>query len=356
MFAQIFRFDVGANILYPALPDPANLMAPVAFGPNLTILRGQSLGRQTANGLMYPYAKAASDGTQTWCGFNIYSGATDANGVFYKTVGGTAAATFFDVGIETGSMYTSGVFDPANVYTTAQTGTPTAEVDTFTPAGSITTGDINYINLPNNTQVTFTTGGTTTATAVANGLRAAWAANPYAVALGTTSGTATFIVTGVTPGNALGLTSGVVGTGTLTRVQTTAPSGGVTTEVDTFTPAGSITVGDVYTLTITYPNLTTASVSYTAGTSPSATTVSGGLIAAWNANGATANYATATGTATVILTSTVPANLMNVAGSVVGVGTISKATTTPAYGRSLADIQISKPGAYILQPYGYWRV
>jgi hypothetical protein len=120
-------------------------------------------------------------------------------------------------------------------------------------------------------------------------------------------------------------------------------------EVDTFTPGGSITTGDVYTITITYPDLTTLAISATVGATTTATAVSNLLRTAWNASVEASQYATASGTSTFILTSETPGTAMSVAGSVVGTGTVSKVVTTAATGRSIPAILAACPGARLLQ-------
>lgn len=108
--------------------------------------------------------------------------------------------------------------------------TAVTQTDTFTPGGTITTGDSNVITLKdeNNatiTTVTFVTAGTTTAAAVTAGLIAAWNANATAAAIATASGTATFILAAATSGVPFYATSAVTGVGTLVRVATTASKG-----------------------------------------------------------------------------------------------------------------------------------
>lgn len=353
MFAQTFRFDPGASILVPALPDPANVLSPVRFGVSLTLPRGQSLGRKTSDGLAYPFNKDATDGTQNWMGFNQVAGSTDSAGNFYKFTGGAGGNTFYDAGIEYGQMYTGGVFDPVKVFTSAA-GTAVAEVDTITPTNP-TTGDIYSVITQGGDAISFTVGATQTATATVTGLKAAWNANPVTAALATASGTATLILTGKTLGQALNLTASAIGTGTTALVVTTPAADGQGAEVDTFT-ATNPTTGDVYTLTINTPGGVAKTISATVGATQTATAIDALLVAAWNADPVANAYAVASGTTTLILTSAIPGNVMNVTGSVVGTGTIAKVVTTPAFGRNLADVQASRPGAYLLQPYGYWRI
>lgn len=105
-----------------------------------------------------------------------------------------------------------------------------AQVATITPAGTITTGDVNTLTVTDElgatiATISFTVGGTTTAAAIVTGLTAAWNANPITVALATPSGTGTFILTAVSAGVPFYVASAVTGVGTLTTVATTANSG-----------------------------------------------------------------------------------------------------------------------------------
>lgn len=359
MATNDFSYQPGTNILQFAREDATNRTNPVGFGASLTIPKGMAMGKKTSDNLCYPLAINATDGTQTFAGFNQYGLVTDASSppLIYYNVGTSPStgATQFTPPVSMSAICISGVFNPNDVLTAA-TGSAVAEVDTVTAAGTITTGDINIITLPNGDTVEFVVGGTTTATAVANGLRAAWLLSPAAVALATTSGTATLILTAVVPGQKITVTSQVQGVGTLTTVVTTAAVAASQAEVDTFTASGSITAGDVNTVTITYPNNITIPISFTvvAG-STTATNVADGLRAAWNANAQAAQYATASGTATFILTGQVGSG-MSLAASVVGSGTLTKVVTKPAYGQSLAVIQAAgRPGAYV-GVNGYWFI
>lgn len=351
MSTKEFTFDM-SQILVPALPSALNRLAPVAFGASLTLAKGQALGRKTTDGKAYPLNLAATDGTQTFCGFNQYACLTDANGVVYLG-GATAGTNFFTPPYNAGAMYVSGIFDP-NELVTAATGTPVAEVDTLTPT-SPTTGDIYTIGLADGAVASFAVGATQTATATVTGLAAAWNANPVLKALATTSGSATLILTAATAGQPLNLKAGVSGTGTTALVVTTAATDTQQAEIDTFT-ASSPTTGDVYTLTITQGGGQTRAISATVGSTQTATAIDALLIAAWNADPVASNLATASGTTTLILTANSAGNIMNVAGTVVGTGTIAKVVTKPALGRTLADILPGCPGARILQPYGYWEL
>lgn len=108
--------------------------------------------------------------------------------------------------------------------------TAVPQVDTFTPGGTITTGDVNTLTVKdeNNTTlftITFTTAGTTTAAAVSAGLIAAWNASTRAAAMAAATGTSTAILTAATSGVPFYVTSSVTGVGTLTRAATTASAG-----------------------------------------------------------------------------------------------------------------------------------
>ena len=361
MAVNTFREDVGANILVPAMPNYISRIEVVEFGASLTLTRGQAMGRKTSDGKLYPLNVAATDGTQTFEGFCQFSCATDSNGLVYLVFGGTAAgATFYTPPGSYNTVYTSGIFDPNNLYTSA-TGTAGAEVDTITPAGTITAADIYTIEVPASAQGPATTvqfivvSGSTSATNVVTGLTASWNADATAAALATASGTATLILTSKFPGEPMNLTTYVDGVGTSTLVITTAAVSAQRSEIDTFT-ATNPTTGDVYTITITSPNLTTHSVSATVGATQTATAIDALLTAAWNADPVALAYATPSGTSTFILTATVPGNAMNLAGAVVGTGTIAKVVTKSALGRNIGDIQLSRPGAYVQGATDYWVI
>jgi hypothetical protein len=126
------------------------------------------------------------------------------------------------------------------IYGTALSNNPVAEVDMFTPGGTITTGDVNAITISfvggATHTVTFTTGSTRTAAAVSAGLVAAWNADPIAAAYATAVGSNTVMLTSAVPGSVMSLVSSVTGVGTLTKAVTTAAtsqlSGTVTFTVD----------------------------------------------------------------------------------------------------------------------------
>jgi hypothetical protein len=354
MFQQAFRFDPGANILIPALPDPSNQLAPAKFGANLTLPKGQSLAVKTSDGNVYPFNRSATDGTQNWCAFNQVAGATDANGIFYRVVGQSGGVSNFDAGSETGAMYTGGVFNPSDVFTSA-TGSPVAEVDTITPAGTITAADNFVIEIPGGNNVNFVAvSGSVTPTNIVTGLKASWNADPVAAALATASGTATLILTAKASGEPMGLTSYVEGVGTAALVITTPSVAGQTAEVDTWTLTTAPSTGDTFTLTYTQPNAQTITAVATVGATQTVAAATVLIAAAWNAVPALAALAAATSTATtVVLTGVTLGQQLNTAMTTNSASTtLAKVTTTPALGRTFSDIG----RGYILQPYGYWKV
>lgn len=340
------------NMLTPAqYPNDARQDA-AAFGASLTILAGQALGRKTSDNLLYPLNTAASDGTQTFVGFSMYDIQTDASKNVYYLNGGTAAANFRQLPFSTAAIWVSGIFDPQDLITSTA-GAATAEVITVTPTNP-TTGDIYTVEAPNGVAASFTVGATQTAAATVTGLKNSWNSDPYLTTLGTASGSGTFIVTAATGGRSMGLTASAVGTGTTALVVTTPAVAGRAGEKDTFTPANP-TTADVYTLTLTLPDLTTKAISATVGATQTAAAISALLIAAWNADPVASAYATASGTSTVVLTAVNLGSSLSIAGSVVGTGTISKATTTAATGRAIADIIGGAPGARVLHN-GFWQI
>lgn len=357
MATREFTFDL-SQVLMPALPSPLNRLSPVPLGASLTLTKGQALARKTSDNKFYPLNIAATDGTQTFAGWNQYACLTDSSGVVYFG-GATAGANFFTPPYQYGSIWTGGIFDPTDLVTAAA-GTVGAEVDTITPAGTITAADIFEIQIPASARGPATTvqfiavSGSVTPTNIVTGLTAAWNANATAAALATASGTATLILTSKFPGEPMNLTSYVQGVGTAAKVITTAAVSAQKAEIDTFT-ASSPTTGDVYTLTITFPGGQTKAISATVGATQTATAIDLLLIAAWNADATAAAYATASGTTTLILTSTTPGTTMSVAGTVVGTGTIAKVVTNSGFGRNINDILAGCPGARILQPYGFWE-
>jgi hypothetical protein len=220
-------------------PDKA-LTNAVGFGANLTISYGTIIGKKTSDQRCYPYASGASDGTQVAIGLSEYSFSTDANGKVF--LGNTAVTTpsFRLTPLSTSTIFTCGTFD---IYDLKSAATPVAEVDTFTPGGTITAGDVNTLTYTGpdltTTAISFTT-ATTTAAAVSAGLIAAWNANATTSALATASGTTTVVLTGKTPGRALNTTSSVTGVGTLTKATTTPASGATPSDFTTAFPGSRL--------------------------------------------------------------------------------------------------------------------
>lgn len=215
------------DLLVPAQePGDARLDA-MAFGPNLTITRGQAIGILTADKKAYDFDQAASDGTEKFVGFSQASFKTDANGKVY--FGDTAAASYRTAGEYTAPVWKSGIFDPALLSTAAAL---VAQVDTFTPA-NVEVGDVFTLTHTAADAVVTAVSFTATATTAANvaaGLIAAWNANPVLAAVATASGTNTIVLTAKVPGTAFTVASSTTdGTGTntqtLTRAATTAAAG-----------------------------------------------------------------------------------------------------------------------------------
>lgn len=226
------------DLLLPARAPELARILPFRPAVSLTVPRGRAMAIKTADNLLYPFATGQSDGTQNFAGFSQYSFRTDANGLAYWGTVSTSAA-YRASPHQTVPLYVAGVFRPNDVTTAA---TVTANVVTYTPGGTITTGDINTITYTaanlQTYSISFTVGATTTATAVANGLRAAWLAHSFLPNIATASGTATFILTANIAGNdiATPLAPSVTGVGTLTEVNTTAAAGRVFSQIVTSRP------------------------------------------------------------------------------------------------------------------------
>lgn len=193
----------------------------------------------TANVVRTTTGGAASDGTQTCVGWSMYSFKTDANGLVYYS-GSAAAAANIRVGPHaTSPIFKTGIFDPADLLTHS---TPVAQVDTFTPGGTIEVGDIFTLTASNNAGQTASVSFTATATTAANvsaGLIAAWNAstNPLHVNV-TASGSSTVILTADNAGvpfTVTGTTTEADGTAadsqTFVKVSTTANVGKTFTDI-----------------------------------------------------------------------------------------------------------------------------
>lgn len=224
MLTAIEQFDL-SQILQPVQrPEDARQDA-VKWAANLTIRYGTAVSRKTADNLIYPLAPGQSDGTQTFVGLAMYTFKTDASGLVYYGPTATPGARLGPY--MTSPIWVTGIFDPNDLITNA--GALATQVLTFTPGGTITTGDVNKLTFVapdlTSTVASFTVGATTTAAAVSAGLIAAWNANPTLAAIATATGTTTVILTSVNSASADGITSSVTGVGTLTKATTTASAG-----------------------------------------------------------------------------------------------------------------------------------
>ena len=198
----------------------------VAFGPSLTIRAGQSVAIKTADKKAYAFASGGADGTESWKGFSMYGFRTDASGKVY--FGDTATASYRTVPESTAPIWKSGIFDPMDITTDA---TLVAQVDTFTPGGTIEIGDIFTLTLTATDATTHAvsyTAAAATAADVAAGLVAAWnASDDEYISRITASGTVTVILTADNPGEAFSVAG------------TTTESDGAAADAQTFTRAAT---------------------------------------------------------------------------------------------------------------------
>ena len=105
-----------------------------------------------------------------------------------------------------------------------------AQVDTFTPGGSITAGDVDTltaIDEGGNTVVaiTYTAPASPSVAIVAAGLIAAWNSNAAAAAIATATGSSAVVLTAKTAGVPQFVTGSVAGAGTISKASTIANSG-----------------------------------------------------------------------------------------------------------------------------------
>jgi hypothetical protein len=350
-----YRFDMD-QVLIPAMPSSLNRLAPMKLAASQSVVRGQSVSRQTSSGSIFPMNRAATDGRQTWCGFAQMSGTTDAAGLFYPVFGGTAGATnYLAVAQQASQMYVGGIFNPRDLITAAL-GSPVAEIDTVTIGGTVAVGDFYSVQSP--------VGGVeynanvATGASVTTALCELWNADPALLAIAVASNASNVSTfTAVTAGSPLVLSVGKNSSaGTITLAIATPATVGSQVEVDTWTYSTNPSIGDTFTLTSTSGGLTTVAATFTA-TAATVANVTAGLAAAWNNSFGTFNVATATSTATtVVLTAKDAYTLSVVATTSSSTTTSSKAVTTPALGVSLADVLPGCPGARIVQPYGYWEL
>lgn len=143
------------------------------------------------------------------------------------------------------------------------------------------------------------------------------------------------------------------------EVQTAAVPAGA---IITLTPTGTVTLNDLWTIKVTFNDLTQQSVTFTVGATATAAAVVAGLIAAWNANPDMKALATVSGAGTMIFTAANLGSAINVTNNaplsifttVAGTGTLTQTITTAATGRVFTDILPGRPGAFI-QGNGFWK-
>ena len=364
MAIQENYFNPG-QLLRPAQPSAFEKLSPWKMGPSLTIKSGQAMARKSADGKAYPLNVAATDGTQIFGGFSEAPFTTDSLGNVNFTFTAGTPTGWLNPPSNYAAVWTGGIFNPFDLLT-AGTGSPAAEVDTVTIGGTIAVGDTFAVNSSAAGDAAVFTATATTTTNVVAGLTSAWNANPALASVGTAVATSATVmtVTGVKSGAPLGITVGKTSTsGTIVDAITTSASAGSAVEIDTFTFGTAVpSIGDTFTLTATFPNLSTQAVSFTA-TAASYANVASGLAAAWNtASGTypwtTSKVALATPTSTTtVLTGTYFGQPLNVVATTTSTSTVvTKTVTTPASGCNLSDILPGNPGAHILQPNGFWEI
>ena len=342
-----FTLDMLTPAQYPA---DARQEA-VAFGPNLTILKGTAVAVKTATQRVFPLnATAGSNSVQ-----NIAIVGTLSAGTFtISTAGITTGPIAYNANTAAIQSALDAAFGTSQIVAggTAETATTLTFSGSKFAATAQPLVTVNESGLTGATGVTVTTttaGGVTDGTGIFKGfcvynIQTDANGKVYFVSSGTAAvsyrtppfSTAPIWINGVFDPQDL-------------RTNTTPVA-----EVDTFT-ATNPTTGDVYTITITNPDLTTYSISATVGATQTAAAIDALLIAAWNADPVASAYATASGTTTLIMTSVVPGNILNLSGSVVGTGTIAKVVTTAASGRNINDILAGCPGATVLAN-GNWNI
>ena len=352
--------------LTPAQAPHTALEAAIQLGASLTLLKGTAMSIKTSDNKGYPLnsTTAGTNEVQT-VNFNIAStGGTvvfvvpKANGTMVQTVGAAWSAT--------DATYLSNVNSALDTATGVSGGivaTAIASVDT--DLGFVLTfSGTGYAGLPqamvrvDGTLPTSTTGWNvvrTTAGGISDGTQTFKGFLSYNVATDA-NGKVYFVSSPLTA--AASYRQAGVSTANVWVSGIFDPQDLVTNttvkEVDTFT-ASNPTTADVYKITITYPDLTTYSVSATVGATQTATAIDTLLIAAWNADATASQYAVASGTTTLIMTAVIGGNILNLSGSVVGTGTIAKVVTTAGAGRAIGDISPSLPGIQVL-PNGFWKI
>lgn len=112
MFTQIATIDY-SNAIMPDQDPHLAVQDAVAWGPSLTITKGQAIGIKTSDKLTYAYNNGNADGTEVCKGVSMYSFMTDAQGrVFY---GGTIVASRENPPSDTSPVWLHGVFVPAKL-------------------------------------------------------------------------------------------------------------------------------------------------------------------------------------------------------------------------------------------------
>jgi hypothetical protein len=332
----------------------------VQFGANLAIPAGCAVGQKTSDNKCYPLlSTAGSNEVQTVAVNNIMTGgsiqisAYDYLGVKHDVYVAYSTSWTVTVAAIATALNAAGVLGASAV----------ACAVTNTHDMTITWSGTNYAGItqplvgigienatgPTTVAVSRTTvGGTTDGTQLAKGF------NQYAIQ--TDASGNVYMMTNGTAGPSYRQTprggAPIFVTGTF-NPQDLITRGTTVAEVDTFTPTNP-TTGDVNTITITYPNLTTYSVSFTVGATQTATAWTTLAVAAWNADPIASLYAAATGTTTLVLTSVNPGNIMALSAAVVGTGTVAKVVTTGALGRNIADVISGIPGIRVLAN-GNWQ-
>lgn len=109
-------YTVGGEILSPIQWPHRALLDAIAWGPNLTVPKGQAVGIKTADKLGYLYNNANVDGTQVCVGINRQSFKTDAAGkVYYVSAPEGAGANYDQRAWSTSPIFICGCFDPLDL-------------------------------------------------------------------------------------------------------------------------------------------------------------------------------------------------------------------------------------------------
>jgi hypothetical protein len=320
----------------------------IAFGPNLTITKGQFVAIKTSDQKAYGWTATNSAYDVT---FDVASTGGNVRLQFTDPVTGDVKTTANAAWNATDATYLVAIQAQLDAVLGAGVVTvsakPTVDTD-LTLRFTGTAGNFIGRKFQEPTVITFPTSSTkatTTDVTTYTGLETPFGVSMYSFV---TDANGLIYFTGTT-------TPSIRGAGWQTAPVwirgTFHPSDLVTAalvaEVDTFTPVNP-TTGDIYKLTYTDSALQQTVISVTIGATQTAAAASALLIAAWNANPVTAGVATATGVATVILTATETGKAFSVASSVTGTGTFTRAATTAASGRGLTQVLAAWPGSRLL--------